>query len=77
MRAVVIVRWPGNSSPGHEHEARPEEFTSLGELGRNAPGVQHGRILIGMLASNHVRRDAVSVDDVKEVTHVGWIRPGR
>jgi hypothetical protein len=43
----------------------------------NAPGVQNGRVLIGELASDPVWREAVFVDDMKEVAHAGGIKSER
>jgi hypothetical protein len=56
-----------------KHEARPEKFTGLRELGRDALGVENGRVLVGMLASGSVRGDAVLVDDMKEVAHAAGL----
>jgi len=56
-----------------EHEARPEEFTGLRELGRDAPSVENGSVLVGMLPSGSVRREAVFVDDVKEIAHAAGL----
>jgi hypothetical protein len=55
-----------------KHEARPEKFTGLREL-RDAPGVENGSVLVGMLASGPVRREAIFVDDMKEVTHAAGL----
>jgi len=56
-----------------EHDARPEEFTGLREFGRDALGVENGSVLVGMLVSGWVRREAVSVYDMKEVAHVAGL----
>jgi hypothetical protein len=56
-----------------KHEARPEEFTGLRELGRDALGVENRRVLVGMLASGLVRREAIFVDDMKEVAHAAGL----
>jgi hypothetical protein len=59
----------GNGIPSDKHEARLEELTGLREFGRDAPGVENGRLLVGMLVSGSVQRQAVFVDDMKEVSH--------
>ena len=59
----------GNGNPADEHEARPEEFTGLRELCRDALGVEKGRVLVGVLAPGSIRRESVFVDDMKEVAH--------
>jgi hypothetical protein len=56
-----------------KHEARAEEFTGLRELGRNAPGVENGCVMVCMLASRPVRGEAVIVDDMKEVAHAAGL----
>ncbi|HEY7959886.1 MAG TPA: hypothetical protein VID20_07495 [Sphingomicrobium sp.] len=72
------MRWlrpdidPGTAARD-KHEARPEKFTGLRELGGNVPGVQNGRVLVGMLASGSVRRKAVLVDDMKEEAHAAGL----
>jgi hypothetical protein len=57
----------------NEHKARPEKFAGLRELGRDALGVENRRVLIGMLASGLVRREAIVVDDMKEVAHAAGL----
>jgi hypothetical protein len=57
-----------------KHEARPEKFTRLGELGRDALGVENGRVLVGMLVSGSVRGESVFVDDMKEVSQTAGLR---
>jgi hypothetical protein len=56
-----------------KHEARPEELTGFRKLGRDALGVETGSVLVGMLASGSVRREAALVDDVKEVAHAAGL----
>ncbi len=56
-----------------KHNTRAEKFTSLRELGRDVPGVENGRVLVGMLVSGLVRREAVFVDDMKEVAHTAGL----
>jgi hypothetical protein len=56
-----------------EHDARVEKFTGLRELGRDVSGVENGRVLVGMLVSGLVRREAVFVDDMKEVAHAAGL----
>lgn len=58
-----------------KHDARAEKFTRLRQLSRDVHGVEDGRVLVGMLVSGSVRREAVFVDDMKEVAHMtglGW-----
>ena len=62
----------GNGSP-RRARARPEKFTGLRELGRDVLGVENGRVLVGMLVSGSVRREAVFVDDMKEVAHAAGL----
>lgn len=52
-----------------KHDARAEKVAGLRELGRYVPGVKNGRVLVGMLVSGSIRREAVFVDDMKEVAH--------
>ena len=71
---AVVVPWSwldivSGLAACDEHEARPEEFAGLRELGRDALGVENGRLLVGMLVSGSVQRQAVFVDDMKEVSH--------
>lgn len=54
----------------NKHEARPEEFAGLREFGRDALGVENRRVPVGVLVSGSIRREAVFVDDMKEVAHV-------
>jgi hypothetical protein len=56
-----------------KHEARPEELTGFRKLGRDALGVENGSVLVGMLASGSVRREAVLVDDMNEVAHAAGL----
>jgi hypothetical protein len=64
---VNIVSGPAACN---EHEARPKEFPGLRKLGRDAFGVENGRVLVGMFVSGSVRKEAVFVDNMKEVAHV-------
>ena len=54
---------------GDEYKARPKELTCLRKLGRYALGVEHCGLLVGMFVSGSVRRQAVFVDNMKEVSH--------
>jgi hypothetical protein len=75
---AVVVPWSwldiaSGLAACNKHEARPEEFTGLRELGRDALGVENGSVLVGVLVSGLVRREAVFVDDMKEVAHVAGL----
>jgi hypothetical protein len=61
----------------YKYDAETTEFARPRQLGRNAPGVQNGRVLIGELASDPVWRETVFIDDMKEVAHAGGIRSER
>lgn len=68
--ALLATRWrSGNRGLRDKNEARAEQFTGLRELGGDASGVEDGRVLVGVLASGPVGREAVFVDDVEEVAH--------
>jgi hypothetical protein len=73
-----VPRLPPDIDPGaaarDKHEARPEKFTGLRELGRDALGVENGRVLVGMLVSGSVRGQSVFVNDMKEVPHTAGLR---
>jgi hypothetical protein len=56
-----------------KHDARAEKFTGLRELGRDVLGVENGRVLVGMLVSGSVRREAIFVDDMEEVAHTAGL----
>ena len=77
VKGVAAPRLRPDIDPGmaahDKHEARPEKFTRLGELGRDALGVENRRLLVGMLASGLVRREAIVVDDMKEVAHAAGL----
>ena len=71
---AVVVPWSwldivSGLAACNEHEARPEEFTGLRELGRDALGVENGSVLVGVLISGSIRGEAVFVDNMKEVAH--------
>ena len=71
---AVVVPWSwldivSGLAACNEHEARPEEFAGLRELGRDALGVENGSVLVGMLVSGSIRGEAVFVDNMKEVAH--------
>jgi hypothetical protein len=78
VKGVAAPRLRPDIDPGtaarDKHEARPEKFTGLGELGRDAFGVENGRVLVGMLVSGSVRGESVFVDDMKEVSHTAGLR---
>jgi hypothetical protein len=60
----------GKGRPADEHKARSKELTGLRELRCDALGVDKGSVLVGMLGPGSVRREAVLVDDMKEIPHV-------
>jgi hypothetical protein len=66
------VRCPRGGSD--QYQAFTEKLASLCEFCRNTPGMQDGCVLVRVLMSCPVRREAVFVDDVKEVAHS---RPSR
>lgn len=66
------VRCPRSGSD--QYQAFTEKLASLSEFCRNTPGMQNGCVLVRVLMSCPVRREAVFVDDVKEVAHS---RPSR
>jgi hypothetical protein len=78
VKGVAAPRLRPDIDPGtaarDKHEARPEKFTRLGELGRDALGVENGRVLVGMLVSGSVRGESVFVDDMKEVSQTAGLR---
>ena len=56
-----------------KHNTRAEKFAGLRELGCDVLGVENGRVLVGMLVSGSVRREAIFVDDMKEVAHTAGL----
>jgi hypothetical protein len=58
---IAIGSCSGNRNPSNRHDAETKELAGLRQLGRNAPRVQNGRVLIGVLASESVWRGAVFV----------------
>jgi hypothetical protein len=58
---------------GDKYKARPEELTGPRELGCDALGMKNGSLLVGMFVSGSVRRQAVFVDNMKEVSHAAGL----
>jgi hypothetical protein len=69
-----IVHRIGTSVLTYKNNAGAEKLAGLRQFSRNAPGVENGSVLIGELDSDPVWKEAVFVEDVKEVSHSGPIR---
>jgi hypothetical protein len=74
--ATRFRRW---HDVGHKDGASTKKFAGPRQFSGNACGVLDSGVPIGALESDTVRKQAVSVDDVKEVSHptrLGQIRSG-
>ncbi|MEH2481838.1 hypothetical protein V1282_005195 [Nitrobacteraceae bacterium AZCC 2146] len=65
--AIAVRGWYRRAS--HQHGDGTEKLAALRKFSRNALGVQDGGFPIGAIESDPVRKQAVSVDDMKEVSH--------
>jgi len=63
------MRGSGESGASYEYDAGAEEFTGFRELGGEPLGMQNGRVVIGMVASDAIGRKTVFVDDMEEEAH--------